>query len=1289
MKRTKKVLASLAIASMAISSVPFNAFAAGTIPTRLAGMTAEQTAVAIADQTGYTGTAILASSASYGASDALTAGPLAAYLKAPILLQGPENALNSDTKEELAKLNVKKVYVTSGAAVIKQAVLNELKGMGIEVESLGGNDRFDTSVNIAKKLVELGAPVKKVAVAYGWLNQDALSIASVASAANQPIILTEKAGLSANAKAFLKANPAITAADVIGGTGVIDASVLAELPNATRHFGNTAYDTNNQVIKDFAGSLKFDNIFLANGVTGIDALSGAPLAAMTQSPIVLTDGKSVPAAATFTYSKSVATTVVTALGGAAVVPEDIRAGVAAGKTQTDSQDLKVVSVAPLDLYNRYIEITFNKPVNALEPADIAVIQQDTRDKSGILNVTMASDNMSCTVEFFHTEDDEEVLSFQQNYEITVKANGTTLPMYLYNRVWTDKVRITEIDTVDREFEAVSDRDGSKWHIKVADDYDFDFVGAWGELTQIYFDENNYLVNHRILSNTAKYDAIEILEHADEELRLVSEDKEYDISKETFKQSKDVKFKVYVDGEEFDLEDKEEATMAGLTKDGVNLDEDRKFNFAKIGFDGSGDIEFVSFYNMNQFVIVDEVIEDEVVGYEGEGTGGSFDAQDATIIKDNKQIELSDLKQGDVMFFYEDTDGTKDFAEVYNKTVSGEIEEVYDDSIVLDGETYDFVYDSAQVEDYEFDYTSAVYLDENSKTKKVEEDEAEELQAAGDVTLYSDRGENLVYIGGDLAEVEGNNRVVLLTKDLESDDSFGDNLVQLETIDKDGDEEVYQLDLEDLDQITLNDVEYDVEDDDTADNEWDDDEYSATINGNNIELKLRGQGNPVATIPLALEGEMVKLRLTDDGDLDEIEFFTEPDTNEGRMYLNTTSENPNGNEPKNYDSALESGKSYFKNEDTSKKLNSGTVVFDASDDNVGFDPDDIDVTTWGEYQGEDISKARAIYDEDDEVMAIVILDNTSSDTETKEAVIIRRDVDDGEVVKLEAWVDGEKKTYEVDDVNVNIDKGDAVVLEFDEDNDEVIQEIYPKHKRISYNWKIKEVGGKKQIDMGEREVTFVKGTQEVTYKLAPNGLVLDGKNDDDITKETMSELRDLAADEYITVVLDENTGKFAKFFMIEDELQDEGTAAVSLSDYNEALAEVDEEDYTAESWAIYEAIVNANKVTTANTQAQIDAATEAITDAQEDLVEVDDEEELLTESDVATKEGFAGVTFGVKVDFPDGVTSVKVTSVDGQAQTVQLIDGSYKSVAGTYNAGDNEIVLEVVKDGVTDSVTITK
>ncbi|TGE31864.1 cell wall-binding repeat-containing protein [Desulfosporosinus sp. Sb-LF] len=380
MNKTKKTLASLAIAGMTLSMLPFNAFASGTVPTRLAGTTAAQTAATIADQTGWTGTAVLASSASYGMVDALTSGPLATFLNAPILLQEPGNVLNADTKAELTKLNVKTVYVTSGTAVISQAVLDQLKGMGITVVPLGGADRFETSVNIAKKMVTLGAPVSKVAVAYGWLNQDALSIASIASASNEPILLTERGSVPASVQAFLTANTSIISSDVIGGTGVISDAVKAAFPDATRHAGNTAYDTNNQVIQDFSSSLEFNNVYVANGVTGIDALAGAPLAAQTKSAIVLTDG-TVPAAATFVHSKLAAGSVVTALGGSAVVSDSVLTGVVNGTPTPAQGNLAVTSVSAISASS--FKVVFNQA-----PADTSKVTFTVQRSTTPVTVTM-------------------------------------------------------------------------------------------------------------------------------------------------------------------------------------------------------------------------------------------------------------------------------------------------------------------------------------------------------------------------------------------------------------------------------------------------------------------------------------------------------------------------------------------------------------------------------------------------------------------------------------------------------------------------------------------------------------------------------------------------------------------------------------------------------------------------------------------------------------------------------------------------------------------------------------
>jgi len=108
---------------------------------------------------------------------------------------------------------------------------------------------------------------------------------------------------------------------------VISDSVMDQLPSATRHAGITAYDTNSEVIQDFDTFIKYDHVYLANGETAIDALAGAPLVAQSKAAIILTN-QVVPEAVAFVKGKLTSTSVVTALGGTAAVPDTVLAGFA-------------------------------------------------------------------------------------------------------------------------------------------------------------------------------------------------------------------------------------------------------------------------------------------------------------------------------------------------------------------------------------------------------------------------------------------------------------------------------------------------------------------------------------------------------------------------------------------------------------------------------------------------------------------------------------------------------------------------------------------------------------------------------------------------------------------------------------------------------------------------------------------------------------------------------------------------------------------------------------------------
>ncbi|WP_434511767.1 cell wall-binding repeat-containing protein [Desulfitobacterium sp. AusDCA] len=293
---------------------------------RFAGSDRYSTAVQIS-QNGWkqADIAVLSSGNDKNLVDALTAAPLAATKKAPLLLtQG--DALNSSTKAELARLGVKTIYVTSGLGVISQAVLNELMIMNIDVKPLGGSDRFATSINIAK---EVNSAPSSLVVATAFSNADALAIASIAAAHQFPIVLTNPESLTDSVKIYLDSiKSGVKQTYVLGGEGVISETVKASLPNSKRLAGSDRFATNIAILKEFVGDYKYDKLYLANGTDEhlVDALAGAPLAALTASGLMLTD-TTMPAASA-EYAKLNLSPNIVALGGESVTPTALLTGLA-------------------------------------------------------------------------------------------------------------------------------------------------------------------------------------------------------------------------------------------------------------------------------------------------------------------------------------------------------------------------------------------------------------------------------------------------------------------------------------------------------------------------------------------------------------------------------------------------------------------------------------------------------------------------------------------------------------------------------------------------------------------------------------------------------------------------------------------------------------------------------------------------------------------------------------------------------------------------------------------------
>lgn len=225
-------------------------------------------------------------------ADGIAATPLAASENASILLANTNN-LPSETANRMKEIAPQKVIIVGGENAVSKVLEAKIANdYAVEVQRIAGKDRYATSFEIAKKLVESGAEINTAYIVAGTGEADALSVASKAGADKQPIILTGKDSIDPEMYAWLKEQN-LEDAYFIGGNKVISDNVINSVNEITtndvtanRIAGNNREETNAKVIeKLYTGG--FSNVYAAKSNVLVDALSAGPMAAQRNCPVVL------------------------------------------------------------------------------------------------------------------------------------------------------------------------------------------------------------------------------------------------------------------------------------------------------------------------------------------------------------------------------------------------------------------------------------------------------------------------------------------------------------------------------------------------------------------------------------------------------------------------------------------------------------------------------------------------------------------------------------------------------------------------------------------------------------------------------------------------------------------------------------------------------------------------------------------------------------------------------------------------------------------------------------------
>ena len=256
--------------------------------------------------------------------DGLSAAPLAASLnkvgtsktadlrQAPVLLTEADE-LPTATKEYIEELAIdltKKerkdytVTLVGGESVLSEELVKEIEDMGFTVERLGGDNREETSVEVAEAIVKTGTS-EDVFVVGGNGEADAMSISAVAATKKHgasddkvaPIIVSTVHGLSRDGLKFIEKHAKTGEVTVVGGESVVSAKEYDKIDEITdnkvdRLAGKNRFETNAAVIKKYNKDQATNGIVLVkDGVANkdelVDALSAANYAAKMNAPIVL------------------------------------------------------------------------------------------------------------------------------------------------------------------------------------------------------------------------------------------------------------------------------------------------------------------------------------------------------------------------------------------------------------------------------------------------------------------------------------------------------------------------------------------------------------------------------------------------------------------------------------------------------------------------------------------------------------------------------------------------------------------------------------------------------------------------------------------------------------------------------------------------------------------------------------------------------------------------------------------------------------------------------------------
>ncbi|MCL4078718.1 cell wall-binding repeat-containing protein [Coriobacteriia bacterium Es71-Z0120] len=264
--------------------------------TRLSGDDRYETAVQVSREAFPSCATTVVVATGEGFADAVAAAPLAASLRAPLLLVR-SNRLDDVVAAEIRRLGARYAIIVGGPGAVSEDVARAVRAQLTKergVERVAGDDRYGTSAAVARHMTAVRGAPRGLMLATGANFPDALAGGVLAARKNMPVLLTRPSEIPTSV-AEVVAETAPEELVVLGEETAVSGAVVAHAlelaPGAasTRLGGATRYDTAAAVVEHaLARGITMERFVVCTGEDFPDALTASVLAARRNSAVIFT-----------------------------------------------------------------------------------------------------------------------------------------------------------------------------------------------------------------------------------------------------------------------------------------------------------------------------------------------------------------------------------------------------------------------------------------------------------------------------------------------------------------------------------------------------------------------------------------------------------------------------------------------------------------------------------------------------------------------------------------------------------------------------------------------------------------------------------------------------------------------------------------------------------------------------------------------------------------------------------------------------------------------------------------